>query len=289
MKYLILIFTLLIVSNCSSNKTVHKSPEDKKAELFYEHGTEKLIKKEYTQALSFFLKAVALKPKNTKIRNNLAMTYWFKNKADLAVSHLKEAIQLDESNSDARNNLASIYYQQKKYDLSLLEYRKVAANLTYSRQYRTYYNMALIFLKKGEIELVVEHLDKSLKERSDYCPAHYQRGKLLYKNRKFNLALEEFHQSSLGTCVVNAGPLFWKAKTLASQKRFFKAKQMFKETIKKFPRTGYAKKSYEEIQKISRAELLSEKMREENYRYKNDRNSLQSKQEQPLDLETPEF
>ena len=280
---------LFFVINCSSNKTVHKSPSDKKAELYYEHGTAKLINKKYTQALHFFLKALELKPKNTKIRNNLAMSYWFKNKVELAISHLKEAIEIDENNSDARNNLASIYYQQRKFDLALIEYKKVAANLTYNRQYRTYYNMALIFNKKGEDELVAKYLEKSIKERTDYCPAHYLRGKLLYKNRRFNLALEEFHQSSLGTCIKDAGPVFWKAKTLASQKRYFRAKQMFKDAIKKFPKSGYAKRAYQEISKITQSELLSEKVREENYRYKNNRKSLQSKQEQPLDLETPEF
>ena len=217
------------------------------------------------------------------------MAFLFKKRPGDAIKHLKTAIDLNKYNSDARNNLASIYYQQKKYDSALKEYKQIVQHLTYSRQYRTYYNMALIYNKKEENDLVAEYLNKSLEEKNDYCPAHYQLGKHYLKNKRLNLALDHFHQSSLGTCLNNPAPYFWKAKTLASQKRYFKAKQKFKELIKKFPKSGYSKNAYKEITNIKKKELLALKMGEQNFRYKKNRKSLQSKQEKINDLESPDF
>ncbi len=292
MKYsLLFIFFISLFASCSSNKTLHKSPEEEKAELYYDHGTEKLVNKRYTEALKYFLKAEKLQPKNPKIQNNLGMTYWFKKQSEKAVYHLKKAIENDENDGDARNNLASVYYQKKKYDLALLEYRKVATNLIYDHQYRVLYNMALIYGKKGDQEKMIEYLNLSLKEKNDYCPTHFKLGRHYFSTKRFIKSFDHFHQSSLGTCLKNPAPFYWKAKTLAASKRYFKAKQEYRHLIKSFPRSHYSKLAVKNMSTIRKQELLSERVREQNYRYQNHKNSLQSKKriEEPLDLETPDF
>jgi type IV pilus assembly protein PilF len=283
------LIVVFAVSCSSSNKHLQQSPAEKKADLLYQYGTEKLVHKDYTAALKFLSDAEQVNPDNSKLQNNLGMTYLFKKKSELAIKHLKLAISLDKYNSDARNNLASIFYQQKKFDSALTEYKEILKHLTYNRQYRTYYNMALIYNKKDKMDLVLEYLNKSIEEKNDYCPAHYKLGKYYYSNKRFNLALDHFHQSALGICFENPAPYFWKAKTLASQKRYFKAKQKFKELIKKFPKSGYSKNAYKEISNVMKQESLSLKMGEQNYRYKKNSNSLQSMQDQPVNLETPDF
>lgn len=290
-KLSVLIIIALIFSACASNKAIHKSPDDKKADLHYEHGTKKLVERDYTIALKHFLSAVKLRSDDTKIHNNLGMTYWFKKQPALAVQHLKKSIELDEENSDARNNLASIYFKQGKYDLALLEYRNVAKNLVYPHQYRTYYNIALIFEKKQDQEQMLELLGNSLKENYDYCPSHFKLGRHYYDNKRYEKALDHFHQSSLGTCVQNPAPFFWKAKTLGAQKRYFKAKQEYRSLIKQFPQSGYSRRAMNEITALKKQELLSERMREQNYRFRGNRKSLQSKKDEvpELDLETPDF
>ena len=285
---LILLLSFIAIS-CSTQKSIHSSPDDKKATLYYENGTSKLIKKDYTAALKNFLSAEKLREDDTKIQNNLGMAYWFKKQDRLAIQHLKRAIEIDEENSDARNNLASIYFQQKKYDLALLEYKTILKDLVYANQYRTYYNIALIFDKKQDQITMMENLEHSLKEKDDYCPAHFKIGQHYYNTRRYEKALESFHQSSLGVCTKSPGPFYWKAKSLAAQKRYFKAKREFKDLIKKFPRSSYARSAIQEITRIRKQELLSEKIREQNYRFRGNEKSLQSKKEELLDLETPDF
>ncbi len=92
LKYFFL--TLLLFSCASTNKSHKKSTNDKKADIYFSHGTSKLISRNYTQALKFLLKAKKLKPNDAKILNNLGMTFFFKKKLQTKQNSPKAGINL---------------------------------------------------------------------------------------------------------------------------------------------------------------------------------------------------
>lgn len=284
-------FVLFLASSCASNQEKEKkyaTPAEKKAELHYSHGTEKLVKKDYTLALNHLLKAVNANEKDPKIHNNLGMTYYFKGKLDMAIKHLKRSSELDPENFDALNNIASIYYKQGRYELAKSQYQKVLTNLHYPHQYRTHYNMALLHLREGSEFKARNQLAASIAENKDYCPAYFLLGKLEYEIKNYNSAFENFHKSGLGTCFSEPAPIFWKAKTLIKQNKLLRADQMFREIIKKFPSTAYSRKAAVELRDIERRESLANKVNRENFRYNQDEKPLQSKQEIET-IESPSF
>jgi len=91
---------ILLTISCSS--TSEKNSEANKGVLLYEYGTQKMMNKEYTEALDLLTKAYEIDSKNGKTLNNLAMAYYFKGQKNKAKNLWVEALEIDEKHDDAR-------------------------------------------------------------------------------------------------------------------------------------------------------------------------------------------
>ena len=200
--FYMLIFLSLLVASCASENP-GKTPSEKKADLYYSHGTTLLISKDYTEALDYLLKAVSFRKDDSKIHNNLGMAYFFKGETSLALKHLKKSLQLDQENSDARNNLASVYFKIGDIQKSKDQYNYILKNLVYKHQYRTYYNLALINIKEGNRALAIKNLTLSIRENDSYCIAHYKLGLLRKEDYQFQMALKHFKSATMGQCLTS--------------------------------------------------------------------------------------
>lgn len=251
-KTLFLSLLVLFLSSCSSNQT-SQTPDQKKAEVYYNQGTNELVAKNYTQALTYLLKAKELNSKDSKIRNNLGMAYYFRDQIQLAEEELQNAISLDQKNSDARLNLGSLYMGKNLLKEARAQFEKVQMDLTFIGQFRNYYNLSIVALKEGDRREAFEYLTKSIKERSDYCPAHFKLGELYSEEFRYKQALEAFKESGKGTCVSDPAPHYQQAMTLLNLNRPLEAKIKFQEIIEKFSSTRFAALAGVQIKKISNA------------------------------------
>ena len=246
------LFLFLSCSLLSGNDT--KTNKDKRAGIYYSHGTSKLILKDYTNALKFLLKAKSLRPNDTKILNNLAMTYYFKKDFKRSQENFLEALRYDPKNSDARNNLASLYLKRGFLKRAEREYLKVQEDLVYPHQYRVNYNLALIYLKKGQVKNAFKHLKSSIAGKKDYCPAKYQLGELYFSQKLYKLAYKNFLEASKGTCYGEPAPHFRQALALEKLGKPKEALKKYELIIEKFPNSDFgilAKKKTRNIIKPS--------------------------------------
>jgi type IV pilus assembly protein PilF len=239
-KYILFIIGVSLLLSCSTTQTKKQKSAANKAELYYDYGTKQLVDKNYTKALINLKKALRLKPDDSRIHNNLGMTYFFKKENKKAIQHLKKSVELDPKNSDAQNNLASLYFYQKKYKKAYSIYLAILKNLEYNQQHRTYYNLALIDLKFNRNQKALEKLTQSIKEKSDYCAAHYQLGALTYKNNNLNESLKHFTNGTKGTCLKNPAPHIKKAQVLIDLNQDQKALFVLRNIIERFPNSRYA-------------------------------------------------
>ena len=231
-----LIFFLL--TGCSSfNRT---APDKKKAELYFSQGTTELVNKNYTKALEYLLKARELNSKDTRIYNNLGMSYYFKGRQEEALIYLKKSIALDGRNSDARNNLAGIYMEKGNWEAAKREYLEVLKDLLYDNQYRTYYNLALLDLRQNRNVSAIKYLKKSLEDKTDYCPALYQLGLLEKKQNNYLKALEYFQEGIKGACYEKPAPHLQLGVVWEELGEIGKAESKYKDVAKRFPETEYA-------------------------------------------------
>lgn len=253
----LILITAFVLASCASNDLEDKTPEQRKAEIYYGQGTSELVKKNYSQALINLLKAREFDPKDSQIRNNLGMAYYFREQPELAEKELLKSIELDKKNSDARVNLGTIYLEKNRLKDAQAQYEIVLQDLTYPNQFRNYYNLAILSLKQGDRGSAFEYLFKSIKEKEEYCQAHFKLGELYTEEYKFKQALNSFKESGKGVCVSEPAPHYQQALSLLSLSRFEEARAKFKEIIEKFPKTRFNSLASLQLKKIS-SELRSQ-------------------------------
>ena len=231
----ILSFILFInLISCATTETKEISPTHKKAQIYYNQGTNELIQKDYTSALKHLLEANALQPNDSKIHNNLGMAYYFKNRPNKAKIYIKKAIELDPKNTDARMNLGSLYMESKNFKEAKIQFKLVSDDLTYPNQYRTFYNLGVLNYELGNINEAITNLKQSISEFPQYCSAHFKLGDIYFQNKNYSEALERFKISSQGTCYNNPEPIYHQALTYIELKQYDTAKLKLEELVERF-------------------------------------------------------
>lgn len=254
------ILALSVLTSCAltgGQSSPQKSPKQKRGELYYSHGTAKLLSKEYTEALELLMKAAQDIPKDPRVHNNLGMAYYFKNRKDTAIKHLSKALEYNPKNADARNNYASILFEKGRLEEAQEQYEKIQENLTYPHQHRVKYNLGLIHLRKGERSKAVELLKKAAQEKEDYCPANFELGKLYEETYNYKEALEWYTQANQGTCHGEPAPHFRQAEVLSAMKRYEKASLKYESLIDLYPESPYATFARKRLENIKRTQQIS--------------------------------
>ncbi len=228
-----------------------KSNTEKKAELYYDYGTNALVAKEYTKALTNLKKAVNIIDDDSRFHNNLGMAYYFKGDSRNAIKHLNESISLDPKNSDAKNNLASIYFAKGEDKKAEKLYREILKDLEYPKQFRVHYNLGLLALKNGQVNKAISLLEKATEINKTYCPAHYQLGQISYRNHNYHQASTYFQNAYMGSCSENPSPYYQEALSLFNLGEDAKALLKFKEVINKFPTSKEAILANRKIKSLS--------------------------------------
>jgi type IV pilus assembly protein PilF len=249
--FALLLFFLLGCSSTPSGQLKQKTTTQKKAELYYDYGTNALVAKDYTKALKNLKLAVETVDDDSRYHNNLGMAYFFKGDIDLAIRHLKRSIDLDDKNSDAQNNLASIYFEKGKFDQAEKLYREVLENLEYSKQFRVYYNLGLIADKMNKSQQATEFYKKAAENNKGYCPAQYQLGIKSSQNHNYHQASIYFQNAYLGSCPDNPAPYFQEAMAFVNLGEDKKALLRFKDLIEKFPSSKEAILSQRKMKTLS--------------------------------------
>ena len=253
-----LIFLLIFVFSSCSSEPNKINEKEVKSNLFFEHGTDSLMKKNYTEALSALLKADELWPDQTKVLNNLAMAYYLRGARAEAIKYLKKSLDVDPKNSDARNNLASMYYEQGDLLKAENEYQNVLKDLVYPNQFRTYYNLGLIKLRQGKLVEARQYFESSLKENSNYCPAHFELGRQEFIFGQFKKALKKFNDAIHGTCYNEPASHYYLGLTYLELKDYKKAQEKFNEIMAKFPNDELSKKSITQLKRMEKSIPISE-------------------------------
>ena len=248
MRIYVVLLAAFFAAACST--TPDKRPQTQ-AQIHYDHGTEELINGNYTQAIGHLLKAVELDEKNPEIHNNLGMAYYFKGEKDLAYTHIRRSLELNPKNTDARVNLASMLFERGDLDGAEKQYLHALKDLAYEKHARTYYNMALIELRRNHTEKARAHLQASVKEDSDYCPSWLQLGQIDLQARRLKDAAKSFKEARMGICTNTPAPLYWQAVVDAELGDYLNARMKLDELQNKFPNTPYSPMAQQKLSEIT--------------------------------------
>jgi len=257
---LVLLVQLILVGCGSSQKD--EASKKKMALIHYTHGTEALIKKDYTTALDHLIKSDRFQPNQTKTLNNLGMAYFFKKETTTAIKILLKSIKADGKNTDARVNLASVYYQIGRLNKAEESFKIVLRDLVYQHQYRTYHNIALIELKRGNYDMAISAFKKSVEIKDDYCPSNFKLGNLAYRRFDYQSALKYYRDATKGNCYNLADPHLKQAEALIQLKKYTEARLKLTDIKNQFRGTRFdtlAKVKLNDLDNLEKQEFYSNK------------------------------
>ena len=245
--------------SCATTKKDQKTSAQRKADIYYNQGTQELITKDYTSAITHLMKANRLNPNNSEILNNLGMAYYFKGRKESAIKFIKKSLTIDSKNTRARLNIATIYVESNKFIEAKVQYDIILDDLTYQGQFKTYYNLGILYLKLNKQEQALNFFKQSLNENNQYCPTHFQLGKYYFENKNFGESLKSYELASLGTCYSDPSAHYHQALTHIKLKQYDAALSKLEMVVENFSLTKYERLANQKIKNINTFLTKSEK------------------------------
>lgn len=243
MRYLALVILPFIYLSCASNKKAELSENERKAEIYYGQGTQELVDKKYTDAIRNLMIAFKYNPKSSKIANHLGMAYYFKDRKMTAIKYIEKSLKLDPNNTQAKQNYGNLLMNTNSFEKAETVFKDILEDLTYKNQFQTYYNLGILKLKTQNYAQAVNFFKQSIDENSNFCPAHFELGKIYYKKNQFQEAYKKYHKASLGICYNNPEPRYHQALSLIKLKKYDQAEKVLHDITERFSLTPYERKA----------------------------------------------
>ncbi len=216
-------------------------------------GTALLSDGNFPQALSELMTAEILDPENPTIQNNLGLTYFFRERTDLAETHVRKALKLNPNYTDARNNLSRILIERGKYNEAILEARAAINDLTYTNPEKPLINLGVAQFKLAQFEISKKTFQKAIEIQRDNCLAQSYYGRSLFELRDFRRAAEALDRA-VGFCQRSQfdEPHYYSALSYFELGLNEKAEARFEELLKLYPQGKYVDKTKTMLDTIKR-------------------------------------
>ena len=252
--------TIIALAGCSSSK---KGSKERVSEIYHRYGSQQLAEGNYTAALENLLKASESDPDDPNIMNNLALAYYHKKRPTMAKQVLKQLLEAHPDHSDALINMGTIAINEGKLEEAENYFKQVTEHLLFKKQFITYHNLSKVAEKKGQLDVSRNYNRKALEEFDQYCPALFQQGFLLYREKKWNEANNSLKRATKGVCYNYIESHFYRALSLKNLNQLEVAEQILEKLKMDFPSADYMARidiELEEIRKIKKSESYSRRM-----------------------------
>jgi len=138
--------------------------DEKARALFFNNlGAEKLIAKQYTEAIDYFKNALYLNPKLSISWNNIGTAFSRNEQKDIAEYAYRKAFSLDRSNTTAVNNLVKFYTREGDNETAE-RYAKAIERFNVRNPY-FHYNLGNIAFSEQDYEAARDHYVAAIKRK----------------------------------------------------------------------------------------------------------------------------
>ncbi|MBC7372115.1 MAG: tetratricopeptide repeat protein [Bdellovibrionaceae bacterium] len=237
---ILLIFSLFITVGCAS----WREKDSEKAELYLKMGASQFENGNYPAAMSALLQAEKLDDKNPVIQNTLGITYFARQRNELAEKHIRRAIELDKNYTEARNNLARVLIQVGKYDEAEKEIRIVLNDLTYPAIDKAYINLGLAQFNQKHFAESKESFLRAMNATRDNCVANTYYGRSIFEMKDYEKAAPAL-DNAIGFCqkILFDEPHYYSALTYYRLGQKDRSVARFEEIIRFYPEGKFRDKA----------------------------------------------
>ncbi len=229
--------------------------ENRRAEIYTRLGYEYLNNGKYPEALQNFLEAEKLDDTASSIQNGLAMTYYAREKYDLATKHINQALKLDPKNIDAHNNKGRILIALGQYIDAERSLEIALKDLTYTEIEKPLTNMGLLLMRKNQPNEAKTYFMKAIQANRNFCPAYKEYGNALIKIKNYEMAGSLFDKA-IKVCQNSPEEAHYLSALSYYQlgKKDFAVARL-REVIKLYPESEYAEKSKSLLKAVGHTDL----------------------------------
>ena len=209
----------------------------------------------YPSAMSALLQAEKLDEKNPVIQNTLGVTYFARQKNDLAEKHIRRALELDKNYTEARNNLARVLIQTNHFDEAEKEVRTVLNDLTYPAIDKAYINLGLVQFNQKRYSDSKESFLRAINASRDNCVANAYYGRAIFEMKDYERAAPAL-DNAIGFCqkVLYDEPHYYSALTYYRLGQKDRSMARFEEIIKYYPEGKFRDKAKAMLALIRKAD-----------------------------------
>jgi len=226
MKHVVILFLLLSIAGCASNRDQPFGKSDPGA-YHYQMGLSHLAELNYTSALVELTEAEKLDPENPDVLYNLGRAYVGKRRPDLAEKPFQKAILLKPNNSVARNDLGVAYLELKRWDNAIEQFKIVKNDIFYANSENATINLGLAYLGKGDYPKAREELWSVAVNNSSNPVIYLSLGRVSAAMEKTEQAIKEYKKAlaiyrEFGAAYYYLGLAYLKQNDIAAARASFK-------------------------------------------------------------------
>jgi Tfp pilus assembly protein PilF len=193
MKFLPVVFFFCLFSCATGGGETIIEPQ-KQAKAIRKLGEAYLGERNYTMALSEFLKAEKLDPDDPILQQDLGIAYMAKDDLETAVLHFKKALEIDPDYAEATNNLGAAYLAMEKWDSAIACFEMLKEDLLYETPHYPLANLGKAYYEKKDYSEAEKYYQEALTTKPGFVNALFGLGKTylaMGKVKKAVGALEE--------------------------------------------------------------------------------------------------
>ncbi len=230
---LILIICLNLTACASSQKKLRRERE-KDPEYQYNLSLVHLRNGDFDEAIRILNKALALKPDYNHALCTLGLAYSMKGEFQESINQLKKCLSVDPSMTEAHNYLGVAYQELGFLEEAEKEFKIAILDTKYKSRELPYYNLARIYLTRGNLQEALDHIDRALLFNANFRLAHNLKGMILERQLKYAEAIESYLKalrnlqadSSMGSADLAVG--YWVTINFNLGVAYFKNKELQK-------------------------------------------------------------
>ena len=185
--WILLLLPVLLVGCAGS------TPKKEGGNVHYTLGLSYLSEQDPTGALREFLQAAKEEPNNSDIQAALAQAYQLKMAYPQAEEHYRKALALKPGDPEVENNLGSLYLDMQRWDDAIRYFRQAADNLLFSHPEVALTGLGVAYHQKGNDLDAVRAFKEALTHAPQYLPARLHLGETYYAMDQPELAIDQYH------------------------------------------------------------------------------------------------
>ncbi|MBN21797.1 MAG: hypothetical protein CL678_10985 [Bdellovibrionaceae bacterium] len=240
----------LSLFGCASSrkKSVDDLSARERSSLYLNIANGSLVEQDPTGALMHLQKAEKEDPTFAQVHHVKALAYYAKHDLGAAIESARKALSIEPKFSAARTTLAKLLLDQKKYDEAIEVVLPASKDLLYRNSYKAKTILGMAYYHKKIYKDSLTAFNAAILEKPEHaCVAHFFRGTIRFRLKKYLLAEKDFKKSIQNNCSSFAKAHFALGMTLKKTNKTKEAKLKFIEIQQLFPDSQFAKKAMKEV------------------------------------------